>query len=91
MGNISEEGKKEIERLRNLYVISDDELDVYEKSKELTDQEKMSFILKKELEITEAIIKDGHKSSDTDRFAENRKKIKQYRIDLGIIKDKKFD
>ena len=46
MGNISDEGKKEIERLRNLYVISDDELDVYEKSKELTDQEKMSFILK---------------------------------------------
>lgn len=60
-------------------------------SEKLNDSEKLSFIVKKELEITEAIINHNHKCSDTDRFAENRKKIRQYRIDLGLIEDKKFD
>lgn len=87
MNNISEEGKKEIERLRNLYVISDDELGVYEKNKKLTDQEKLSFILKKEKEITEAIIIDRHKAADNDKFKKDRELLRKYRIELGIIKN----
>ena len=87
MNNISEEGKKEIERLRNLYVISDDELEIYEKNKELTDQEKISYILEKEMEITLAVTKDGHKASDNDKFQKYREIIKKYRIELGIIKE----
>lgn len=86
MNNISEEGKKEIERLRNLYVISDDELEIYEKNKELTDQEKISYILEKEMEITLAVTKDGHKASNNDKFQKYREIIKKYRIELGLIK-----
>lgn len=86
MNNISEEGKKEVERLRNLYVISDDELEIYEKNKELTDQEKISYILEKEMEITVAVTRDGHKASDGDKFQKYREKIRKYRIELGIIK-----
>jgi hypothetical protein len=52
---------------------------------ELTDQEKMTFILDNELKITEAIL-NGHKASDGDQFQPTRIKIKKYRIDLGIIK-----
>jgi hypothetical protein len=52
---------------------------------ELTDQEKMMFILDNELKITEAIL-NGHKASDGDQFQPTRIKIKKYRIDLGIIK-----
>lgn len=87
MNNISEEGKKEIERLRNLYVISDDELEIYKKNKELTDQEKISYILEKEMEITMAITRGGHKASDNDEFQKYREIIKKYRIELGIIKE----
>ena len=52
---------------------------------ELTNQEKMTFILDNELKITEAIL-NGHKASDSDQFQPTRIKIKKYRIDLGIIK-----
>ena len=55
---------------------------------ELTNQEKMSFILKNEAMICEAISK-GHKASNKDEFQPVRDKIKKYRIELGIIKDGK--
>ncbi len=54
---------------------------------ELTNQEKMSFILKNESLICEAIGK-GHKASDGDEFQPVREKIRKYRIELGIIKEK---
>jgi hypothetical protein len=54
---------------------------------ELTNQEKMSFILKNEAMICEAISK-GHKASNRDEFQPVRDKIKKYRIELGIIKEK---
>ena len=55
---------------------------------ELTNSEKMSFILKNEGMINEAIGK-GHKASNGDEFQPVRDKIKKYRIELGIIKDGK--
>ena len=54
---------------------------------ELTNQEKMSFILKNESMICEAIGK-GHKASDGDEFQPVREKIRKSRIELGIIKEK---
>jgi hypothetical protein len=51
---------------------------------ELTDSEKLTFILKNESKICEAIAK-GHKATDQDEFAEVRKKMKQYRQELGIL------
>ncbi len=53
----------------------------------MTNSEKLSFILEKEMEITMVVTKGNHRATDTDRFAEDRKKIKQYRIDLGIIEE----
>ncbi|NCX56486.1 MAG: hypothetical protein EBW87_04720 [Burkholderiaceae bacterium] len=55
---------------------------------ELTNQEKMSFILKNESLICEAIAK-GHKASNGDEFQPVRDKMRKYRIELGIIKDGK--
>lgn len=52
-----------------------------------TIDEKISFIVKTELEILEAISK-GHKCSDDDQFAESRKLILQYRIEMGLISEK---
>ena len=52
---------------------------------ELTNQEKLSFILKNELIITRAII-NGHKATDQDEYQKTREKIKKYRIELEIIK-----
>jgi hypothetical protein len=54
---------------------------------ELTNQEKMSFILKNEGIINEAVGK-GHKASNGDEFQPVREKIRKYRIELGIIKEK---
>mgnify|MGYP006274690807 FL=1 len=51
---------------------------------ELTNQEKLTFILKNEAMICEAIAK-GHKATDQDEFQKTREKIKKYRIELGII------
>lgn len=51
---------------------------------ELTNQEKISFILKNESLINEAVMK-GHKPTNHDEFQSVREKIKQYRKDLGII------
>ena len=52
---------------------------------ELTNQEKMSFILDNESKINTAVM-NGHKASNGDEFQTTREKIKQYRKDLGIIK-----
>ena len=51
---------------------------------ELTNQEKISFILKNEAKINEAVM-NGHKASNGDEFQPIREKIRQYRIQLGII------
>jgi len=51
---------------------------------ELTNQEKMSFILKNELIMTRAII-NGHKSIEQDEYQKTREKIKKYRIELKLI------
>lgn len=51
---------------------------------ELTNSEKLSFILKNESMICEGISK-GHKGTDQDEFQKTREKIKKYRIELGII------
>jgi len=48
----------------------------------MTNSEKLSFILEKEMEITMAVTQGGHRATDRDKFSEDRKKIKQYRIDL---------
>jgi hypothetical protein len=52
---------------------------------ELTNQEKLSFILKNELIITRATL-NGHKATDQDEYQKTREKIKKYRIELEIIK-----
>jgi|TARA_R110000868_G_scaffold62254_2_gene188333 hypothetical protein len=52
---------------------------------ELTNQEKLSFILKNELIITRAVL-NGHKANDQDEYQKTREKIKKYRIELEIIK-----
>jgi len=52
---------------------------------ELTNQEKLSFILKNELIITRAVL-NGHKATDQDEYQKTREKIKKYRIELEIIK-----
>ena len=54
---------------------------------ELTNSEKMSFILKNESMIMEAVGK-GHKASNKDEFQPVRDKIRKYRIELGIINEK---
>lgn len=51
---------------------------------ELTEQEKITFILENEMKITLEVM-NGHKASDGDKFSETRKKIKQYRKDLGLL------
>jgi hypothetical protein len=51
---------------------------------ELTEQEKISFIIENELKITLTVL-NGHKACNNDEFSETRKKIKQYRKDLGLI------
>ncbi len=52
----------------------------------LSDSEKMSYILNWEAKIMQAIMK-GHKAAENDEFSEIRSTIRQYRIDLGIIKE----
>ena len=42
---------------------------------ELTNQEKLSFILKNELIITRAVL-NGHKATDQDEYQKTREKIK---------------
>ena len=50
---------------------------------ELTNQEKMSFILDNELKITYSVL-NGHKASDGDEFQPTRIKINKYRKGMGI-------
>lgn len=54
----------------------------------MTDQDKISYIIQNELIITQAIF-NGHKASDGDQFHEIRKKIHQYRLDLGLTKPRR--
>jgi hemerythrin superfamily protein len=54
--------------------------------KELNTEEKISFIVKTELRIQQAISK-GHKCNDQDEFEHDRKIVRKYRIELGLIKD----
>ena len=51
---------------------------------ELTNSEKLTFILKNELMITEAVGK-GHNANDGDEFQKTREKIKKYRTELNIL------
>ena len=51
---------------------------------ELTNQEKLSFILDNEYKITSAVL-NGHKASDGDEFQPVRDKIKKYRIEIKIL------
>jgi len=51
---------------------------------ELTNSEKLTFILKNELMITESVGK-GHKARDGDEFQKTREKIKKYRKELNIL------
>ena len=51
---------------------------------ELTNEEKMTFILKNESKINDAVM-NGHKATNGDEFQPTRDKIKQYQIQLGII------
>jgi hypothetical protein len=51
---------------------------------ELTNQEKMTFIIENEAKINNAVM-NGHKASNGDEFQTTRDKIKKYRIQLGII------
>jgi len=59
------------------------------KNKELTEQEKLNFIVKTESRILSAIMK-GHKASESDEFNEDRKLMNQYRIELNLVKLKKI-
>jgi hypothetical protein len=54
------------------------------KDKEITDSEKLNYIVENQSIITTAIMK-GHKSNDKDEFQDARIKIKQYRKELGLI------
>jgi hypothetical protein len=53
--------------------------------KRLSKEDKISFIIKNELMITEAVL-GGHQPRDNDEFKEIRDQIKKYRIQLGLIK-----
>jgi hypothetical protein len=52
----------------------------------MTDNDKISFILKNELLITKEVL-SGFKPFIGDKFESLRQEIKKYRIDLGIIKN----
>jgi hypothetical protein len=51
---------------------------------ELTNSEKLTFILKNELMITDAVGK-GHNATDNDEFQKTREKIKKYRKELKLL------
>ena len=51
---------------------------------ELTNQEKLTFILDNEYKITSAVL-NGHRANNGDEFQPVRDKIKKYRIELKIL------
>jgi len=53
--------------------------------KNLTNEQKISYIVKWELKIREAISR-GHKCNDKDEFQEAREIIEKFRIELGLLK-----
>jgi hypothetical protein len=58
---------------------------------ELTRTEKVSFILKTELEITKAV-NNGFKPHDSDEFEEKRQILREYRKELygNVLKNKNY-
>ena len=59
-----------------------------EKRKRMSADDKSRFIVETEMAILKAI-HAGHKCSDDDQFAESRKLVRKYRIELGYIKPEK--
>ena len=51
---------------------------------ELTNQEKLTFILDNEYKITSAVL-NGYRANNGDEFQPVRDKIKKYRIELKIL------
>jgi hypothetical protein len=51
--------------------------------KERKEEDKFSFIIETEMAIMKAI-HQGHKCTDNDQFADARKLVEKYRIELGI-------
>ena len=51
---------------------------------ELTNQEKLTFILDNEYKITNAVL-NGHKANNGDEFQTTRIKIEKYRKELKIL------
>jgi hypothetical protein len=51
---------------------------------ELTNQEKLSFILDNEYKITFAVL-NGHRANNGDEFQKTRVKIEKYRKELKIL------
>lgn len=49
----------------------------------MTNDEKISRIIKLEIELTSALI-GGHKAKENDRFEESRKEMKKLREELDI-------
>ena len=62
------------------------------KVKELEDnmerEEKFAYIIETEMAIMKAVHR-GHKCTDSDKFAEARKRVEELRRELGIKSDKK--
>jgi len=57
---------------------------VEENNQEITDQEKLNYIVENESMMLSAVMK-GHKANDGDEFQDARIKMKQYRKELGLI------
>jgi hypothetical protein len=55
-----------------------------ENNQEITDQEKLNYIVENESIMLSAVMK-GHKANDGDEFQGARIKMKQYRKELGLI------
>lgn len=50
--------------------------------------EKFAYIIETEMAIMKAVHK-GHKCTDSDKFAAARKRVEEFRRELGIKSDKK--
>lgn len=54
-------------------------------NKELTEQEKVQFIVQTELDMLKAM-RNGEKLADGDRFTNARKRIDEYRKELNLVR-----
>ena len=59
-----------------------------QKKKRMSKDDKSSFIVETEMAIL-AAIREGHRCADDDQFAEARKLVEKYRIELGHKKPEK--